>query len=204
MIPRFREVCKAIMDLKDHRSRMVRAKIIDLLPALAQLCPDAFARADLQDSVDFLSKCAKIPDLRPHALVSTGKLCIVLGPHNHLVSLIDQLMSIVHEAFSGGHFKNWKGEKATTPTRGLSRISSKTIVAPSQTDNTTAQPALRCISDMMKGLGPTVYAAVLSLLEPMLQLGLSTELIETLSAICEHIPSQKVNIQHLCNHQVTF
>eukprot|EP00601_Ochromonadales_sp_CCMP2298_P001577 CAMPEP_0173176150 /NCGR_PEP_ID=MMETSP1141-20130122/4293_1 /TAXON_ID=483371 /ORGANISM="non described non described, Strain CCMP2298" /LENGTH=339 /DNA_ID=CAMNT_0014098443 /DNA_START=164 /DNA_END=1179 /DNA_ORIENTATION=- len=81
MIPRFKEVCRSIMLLKDHRSRLVRASIVSLLPSLAELCPDAFARAHMDEAVEFLLKSAKTPDLRPKALLATGKLCLAVGPY---------------------------------------------------------------------------------------------------------------------------
>ena len=75
MVPRFKEVCRAIMGLKDHRSRAVRGSIAALLPALARYCPDAFARTHLDEAVDVLVKCSKSQELRQQALLSTGQLC---------------------------------------------------------------------------------------------------------------------------------
>ena len=73
MVPRFKEVCKAIMLLKDHSSKAVRSAITTLLPSLASFCPDAFARRHLNESVDLLVKCASTAELRPQALLSTGR-----------------------------------------------------------------------------------------------------------------------------------
>jgi hypothetical protein len=55
--------------------------------------------------------------------------------------------------------------------------------------------ALVCVSDMVQGLGPAFHDKVYPLLEPMLQSGLTAELIDTLSVICEHLPSQKLLVQ---------
>jgi hypothetical protein len=55
--------------------------------------------------------------------------------------------------------------------------------------------ALRCVSDMVSGLGAPFHDRILSLLEPMLQSGLTSELIETLRVVAEFIPSQKEAVQ---------
>jgi hypothetical protein len=180
MLPRFREVCRSIMSLKDHRSRMVRSKIIDLLPALAGLSADAFARSHLDESVDFLSKSAKSIELLPHVLGATGKLSIVLGPH--LIPRMGQLMSIVKDSFAQMHEHTADGRGGLYTYVGNQSPCAHTI---------------RCIGDMVEGLGPPFHTpdGVLALLDPMLQSGLSTELIDTLSIIYEHMPDQKAGIQ---------
>ena len=168
MMPRFKEVCKAIMALKDHSSKVVRSAITSLLPSLALFCPDAFARRHLNESVDLLVKCAGIPELRPQALLSTGRLCHALGPH--LVSRIDEVILVVQSALLEGS-------------------SSKKIryeVAPE---------ALQCVSDMVLGLGVPFHDRVVALLEPMLQGGLTGDLINTLTVIATHMPYQRPVVQ---------
>ena len=65
MVPRFKETAFAIMEFQDHKSLVVRAAIAQLLPALAQFCPDAFAGSlHLTKAVNFLVKCTKLPELR--------------------------------------------------------------------------------------------------------------------------------------------
>jgi hypothetical protein len=168
MLPRFKEVCKAIMQLKDHNSKCVRSAITALLPALAMFCPDAFARRHLNESVDLLVRCASIPELRPEALLSTGRLCKALGPH--LVSRIDEVVSVVQAALlEGSSVKKIRYE-----------------VAPE---------ALQCVSDMVLGLGIPFHDRVVSLLEPMLQGGLTAELINTLTVIATHMPHQRPVVQ---------
>jgi Domain of unknown function (DUF3385) len=168
MMPRFKEVCKAIMALKDHSSKVVRSAITSLLPALALFCPDAFARRHLNESVDLLVKCAAIPDLRPMALLSTGRLCKALGPH--LVSRIDEVILVVQAALLEGS----SGKKI------------RYEVAPE---------ALQCVSDMVLGLGVPFHGRVVSLLEPMLQGGLTADLINTLTVIATHMPYQRPVVQ---------
>ena len=168
MMPRFKEVCRAIMLLKDHNCNVVRSAITSLLPSLALFCPDAFARRHLNESVDLLVKCAAIPQLRPQALLSTGRLCKALGPH--LVSRIDEVIVVVQAALiEGSNSKKMRYE-----------------VAPE---------ALQCVSDMVLGLGVPFHDRVVSLLEPMLQGGLTSELINTLTVIATHMPYQRPVVQ---------
>jgi phosphatidylinositol kinase/protein kinase (PI-3 family) len=173
MIPRFKEVCKAIMSLKDHRSRLVRLAIIGILPSLAKLCPDAFARAHMDETIDFLLKSMKSSELRSSALLSTGKLCLVIG--SHLINRIDEITNVLKEVFSS----------SSTSSRRSSKLSASDSVA----------EALLCVSDMVQGLGGPFHVYVYNLVEPMLQSGLTAELIETLSVVCNYLPSQKQLVQ---------
>eukprot|EP01033_Poteriospumella_lacustris_P010144 gene10144-7234_t len=169
MIPRFKEVCRSLMQLKNHKSKLVKQAIIDLLPSLAHLCPDVFARAHMDESIDFLIKCTRTSELRSAALLSIGKMCTAMG--THMVNRMDELLQVLREILSNA----------------VAKKSGKGIeIVPG---------ALTCVSDMVQGLGIPFHAKVYSLLEPMIQTGLTAELIETLAVISSHMPSQKQLIQ---------
>jgi len=174
MVPRFKEVCKAIMQFKDHRSRTVKGAIIHLLPSLAQFCPDAFARTHLDEAMDMLLKCCKSQETKADALLSTGQLCRALGPH--LVNRVDELLDLVRDAFLTGSKKQ---------------------------RSDIAAEALQCVADMVCGLGAPFHDRVLTLLEPMLQCGLTEELIDTLVIIGKYIPLQKVVVQQRLLEEAT-
>ena len=55
--------------------------------------------------------------------------------------------------------------------------------------------ALKCMSDMVQGLGAPFHKHALSLLEPMLASGLTNELIDTLSVVATYIPAQRPAVQ---------
>ena len=97
MIPRFKEVCRAIMLLSFHRSRSARSAIVQLLPELAEFCTVSFARTHLHEAVDMLLRCTRSFDLRSQALLSIGKLCRALGPHlvDH-PDLVEQLIGSIN------------------------------------------------------------------------------------------------------------
>jgi FKBP12-rapamycin complex-associated protein len=160
MLPRFKELCSAIIGLKEHKSLVVRAAIASLLPELASFCPDVFARTHLNESIELLVKCAT--DLRPQALLSTGKLCRAIG--SHLVERVDDVSIIVQEALFN---KNRKVRMEVAP------------------------EALQCVADMVLGLGEPFHEKVVALLEPMMQGGLTEELIKTLTVIATHMPYQR-------------
>lgn len=174
MVPRFKEVCRAIMGLQDHRSKVVRGAIASLIPALAHFCPDSFARTHLDESVDVLVKCSKVTELRQQALLSTGQLCQAVGAH--LVPRMDELLSIVKEALVGGI--RWNRMEVITE-------------------------ALQCVSDMVQGLGAPFHDRVLSLLEPMLQSGLTSELIDTLAVVVTYMPNQRSVVQQRLLEEAT-
>jgi tetratricopeptide (TPR) repeat protein len=96
MVPRFKEICSAILQLRDHRSRTVRSEIIGLIPVLAQFSPDSFARHYLNNALDMLMKCSRHVELKPRALTSLGKLCLAVG--YHLVSRVDELVTTVRDS----------------------------------------------------------------------------------------------------------
>lgn len=161
MVPRYTETCKAVLALKDHKSIVVRASLIQIIPNLAEYCPDSFVRSYLDDSLDTLIKCMKSSELRSHALLSIGKLCRSMG--SHLSYRIDELVVIVRDALQS----NNKKFKDIPP------------------------EALLCVSDMVYGLGVSFHFRVLDLLDAMLQSGLTQELIEALSVIALNMPMHK-------------
>jgi FKBP12-rapamycin complex-associated protein len=171
MVPRFKEMCKAIIALKEHRSKVVRGALLSLLPALAQFCPDAFARTYLDESVEIVVLASKVQELRQPALLAMGHLCRAVGPY--LASRVDELVSVVIESLTGS---------------GRKKVASE---------------ALRCVSDMVQGLGAPFHPKILILLDPMFQSGLTSELIETLSVISNSMPNQRREVEQRLLQEAT-
>jgi len=101
--------------------------------------------------------------------LATGKLCLALG--SHLLPRVDELLSVIRDSILLSGSKRSKG------------------------GNEVTYETLRCVSDMVKGLGVPFHDRILSLLEPMLQSGLTAELVETIRVVAEYIPSQKEAVQ---------
>ena len=203
LIPRFKVICTNLLHskLKEHKSRVVRACIVSLLPKLAELCPDSFVRSHLDEAVEFLKKCSKDSELRPQVLLATGKLSLTIG--QHLVARMDDLMFILKEAFGSSLLISSSTSTALVGNPNLSgsfSINSATGTRSSRVPNASSMvisaEALMCISDMVQGLGSPFHGVVLNvLLEPMLQSGLTEELISTLSTISRHMPNQRQMLQ---------
>ena len=157
------QVCDGVLLLKDHRSKVVRASLINLIPRLSEYCPEAFVRSYLDDSIDVLMRCMKTQELRGVALLAIGRLCRTMG--SHLSYRVDELVAIVREALIGG--TGGKKVREIPP------------------------EALKCVSDMVCGLGVSFHYRVLNLLDAMLQAGLTQELIEALAVIASNMPMHK-------------
>jgi len=76
---------------------VVRSCIVTLLPSLAQLCPDAFARTHLDEAVELLKKSAKSVELQAQVFLAMGKMCLAVG--QHLMSRLEDLMLIIREVY---------------------------------------------------------------------------------------------------------
>lgn len=151
-----------MLSLKEHRSRVVRASLINIIPKLSEYCPEAFVRSYLDDSIDILIRCMRTPELRGVALLSIGRLCRTMGAH--LSYRVEELVAVVREVLIGTSAKKIKD------------------IPPE---------ALKCVSDMVCGLGLSFHYRVLGLLDAMLQAGLTQELIEALAVIAENMPMHK-------------
>lgn len=119
-------------------------------------------RSYLDDSIDILIRCMRTPELRGVALLSIGRLCRTMGVH--LSYRVEELVAVVREALIGNSAKKLKD------------------IPPE---------ALKCVSDMVCGLGLSFHYRVLGLLDSMLQAGLTQELIEALAVIAENMPMHK-------------
>lgn len=184
LIPRFKVICNNLVrsKLKEHKSRVVRACIVSLLPNLAQLCPDGFALSYLEEALEILKKCTKSPELRSQVLLSTGKLCMAIGPH--LVARMDDLMVIIRDALcnnmqiSAGIAAYCQSAGVTSSTGSFSASGGASRPPSTRSSTSTVSvisaETLVCISDMVQGLGSSFHGVVLNvLLEPMLQSGLT-------------------------------
>lgn len=198
MIPRFKELCGAIVSMKDHKSIMVKVAIIKLIPDLASFCPDAFQRIYLDESVAILVQAARTSgEVRRCALLAIGQLCRTSGPA--LYDHIDLLDDMIREALGGRPAEGSKDKLKD-------KLKDKEA---SQREPTSSGPAdippeaLLCVADMIRGLGTPFHLRVVGLLDTMLQSGLTQELIETLSVISTNLPGQKGPVQQRLLEEVT-
>lgn len=185
MIPRFKETSNAIMQFRDHKSIVVKAAIAQLLPALAQFCPDAFSGSKhLNEAVEFLLKCAKLPELRTQALVSTGQLCLAVG--ENLDDKVEDLLQIVEISLQSPSASSSSSGHPSSHSRRQYAIGAESDVV---------DEALKCIASLVQGLGAVINDKIMLLLDLMFQLGITPNLIDTLSVVVKYVPSQLDVIQ---------
>ncbi len=95
MVPRFQEVCQAVMAVREHKDRCIRVSVIEILPRLAQFCSDMFARVYLEECLVHLMHAAKSSELRPQAFLALGQLALAVG--NNLQLQLPQVLALVRE-----------------------------------------------------------------------------------------------------------
>jgi hypothetical protein len=224
MLPRFRQVCKPVIALRDNPNKALRSAMINLLPELAMFSPNAFARSYLNEAVSMLIKDSEDEDLGPDTLSSIGRLCIAVG--THLVYRIPELVNVVHRALStanrrrervenakgrahrakddgimsglAGFLFGWSGEKARERAKTLDGVEEEDVggdTAQYPADMCGRREALACVADMVEGLGPPFHDHVIGLLDAMLTGGLSPELIKTLTVVSQLLPRHKDRVQ---------
>lgn len=99
MMPRFREACDAAIALREHRSRAIRKAVTELLPRLAQYCPDSFSRSYLTITTQHLLKLARqrssASELRDASYEAIGQLALAVK--HHLIPALPELAQVICE-----------------------------------------------------------------------------------------------------------
>ena len=102
MVPRFDDVCEAVLSVREHKSKLLRVSVVELLPRLAGFCPDAFARSYLQCTLSHLVKAARPTsshqELRAASFLALGKLALAMK--EHLLDDLPSLVSLAHDAMA--------------------------------------------------------------------------------------------------------
>lgn len=180
MLPRFNELCDAIVNLMDHSDALIRLEVVHLIPSLASKCPGVFGRRYLDTFLDFLLHCSQVGlrgreifDERPAALLAIGRLALVFKGIEYSEELrgfnsrLDHIFQVIQLGL--GTQRNVSGVLDTK------------------------MEALRCASDVVEALANLCSTHVSNLLDHMLLAGLSDSLIHSLHAISTHLPSLEVS-----------
>ena len=69
----YRQVCQAVMSVREHKDRCIRVSVIEILPRLAQFCSDMFARVYLEDCLAHLMHAIRQSELRPQSFLALGE-----------------------------------------------------------------------------------------------------------------------------------
>ena len=159
MVPRFDEVCQTVLEHKSHSDKLVRIKVITLLPDLAKFSPDAFVRSYLDICLKHLFASVENIKERDHCFVSLGRLSLAVGPN--MLPYLPQLMVYIRDGLNSTRKKPYCQQALVC----ISMLAQ------------AVGPAL------------TEHHMTFGLLEQMFSAGLTDVLVKTLSELEKYIPT---------------
>jgi FKBP12-rapamycin complex-associated protein len=220
MLPRYEEVCRAILAFRLHDRVLIRLEVIRLLPRLANANPKVFGRRFLEDGLTFLIESALNPtaprvgvDIRPSAYKAIGELILammdeetgqVIGslnaptikmtsdPKGPASGTIVELKAqgIVYERLDDIFHLVQAGLKSSCDTP----VSSQTMKK-GDSLKLSLSPVLHCAANLVAALGDLAKPYVPDLIDDMFRAGLSNDLIHCLQAIAQCVPDQQEVIE---------
>lgn len=234
MIPRFEEVCRAVLALS-HGSvvPLLRLEVIRLIPRLASRCPHVFGRRRyLDESVSFLMESAVeaptsagVIDIRPSAFASLGQLMVAMttdrgevigGSDLPTLRILDDTESqgrIVELRRQGIIFE--KLDEIFTLVKAGLRISvsapgspvmraKNSVSSATAKEDTVLRPALNCAASLVAALGNLAQPFLSDLIDEMFQAGLSHDLIQCLQSIAISVPDKQSDIEERILQKVSL
>lgn len=211
MVPRYNEVCAAVLSFCSCPKALIRLEVIRLLPRLAQRKPRVFGRHYLEQALHFLINSASTPvssrvgvDVRPTAFAALGRLALALIDEEtgNLIggSFLPTLKIINDEENPDKRIVQLTQSGITHEKLGeifdLVRVGlSPNPVVRAANSSSTVSAALYCASNLVEALGDGAVPYLDDLIDKMFQAGLSKDLIECLHSIAQSIPSQQSVIE---------
>jgi hypothetical protein len=211
MLPRFEELCRAVLNFTNNPRALIRLEVVRLLPRLARRCPESFGRRFLDAGLMFLMHSAATPpgprvgvDLRPSAFTALGQLILamtdektgrVLGGSNlPMIKITDDPTAVgrghIVELCTSGVIYTKLAEIFDLVRRGLRLPPSS-----KSTEASTVKPALHCAASLVEALGDQALPYISDLVNDMFRAGLSNDLILCLQSIAECVPAQQNEIE---------
>ena len=219
MLPRFEEVCRAVLRFTTHSKALIRLEVIRLIPLLARRSPHVFGRRYLEDALEFLIQSASSPtpprvriDLRPSAYTSIGQLILAMtdpstgavigGSDLPTIKIVDDPDGHLVEMRPTGIIYERLGDIFDLVRKGLASSGSSSSSRPSP--STRLSPALYCAAHLVEGLGDLALPYMSDLINEMFRAGLSNDLIRCLHSIVQCVPTQKSEIEERILQEVSF
>ena len=165
---RYNDIYEILRQYKDHRDALIRRTVVSLIPSVAALQPELFARDHLQTMMTYILnglKKDKDKDRAP-AFNAIGKVAIVMEVG--MTPYLEAILAIIRESL-------------VPRTRG-------------KVDPNNA-PVFVCISMLAVAVGQALTRHMHPLLELMFNTGLSEPLTEALVNLAQHIPPLLPTIQ---------
>jgi FKBP12-rapamycin complex-associated protein len=174
MNSRFKDVCDTILKYRDHKERIIRRTVINLLPRLAAFAPEEFAAKYLDVCMQALLGVLKKDgrgEERASAFLVLGQIAHSVGPG--IEPYRPQLTALIKNALD-------------VRNRGY------------------CLQSLTCWSMVSSALGAAVQQDMPEMLDLMFKSGLSPELTEALTELAAHSPSTLPNIQEKLMNQLSW
>lgn len=214
ILPRFDEICEAVLDFSEHPKALIRLEVIRLVPRLAHRYPRVFGRRYLDRGLLFLLSSSSNTassrvgvDIRPSAFAAIGQLILAMsdnetgnvigGTPSPTVKILNQTQgedpntaTVVVEVAKKGIIYEKLDEIFDLVRKGLQRSRPG---ASSRGGADTRCTALHCAADLIAALGATADGYVPSLIKDMFVSGLSDDLITCLHSIAHSRPNQQVS-----------
>lgn len=224
ILPRFDEVCTAVLSFMDHPMILIRLEVVRLIPKLAQRCPGVYGRRYLEESLDFLISCAatspppKGVDMRPTAFSAIGQLAMAMSdeelgggdisiPTVRIVKTGLEMSILSDEEQDADvkfHLVELKNESDFCArmddifcliSDNLRRNNAPNAPKAQMIATSSQCDVLGCFSNMVEALGQQSAAYVPELVEDLFEAGLSEDLIKCLHSIAASLPSEQSTIE---------
>lgn len=215
IIPRFEEVCRAVLAFVNHPKALIRLEVIRLIPRLACRCPKVFGRRCLEVSLQFLMESASSPtpkgvgvDLRPASYSALGHMILALADDatGQVIGGSDlPTIKIVEDAMSGGCIVELISKGIIYEKLGaiFNLVKNGLQNAPKDSD-CTLRPVLHCAASLVSALGDLAMPYIPDLINEMFRAGLSNDLIQCLQSIALSIPDQQEDIENRMLQEVSL
>lgn len=211
MLPRYEEVCRAVLGFIENSKALIRLEIVRLIPRLARRCPRVFGRRYLEPSLVFLIESASNPtpprvgvDIQPSAFTAIGQLILAMTDEDTGLVIGGSTLPtvrILDDPDTPG-----EGHIVELCQRGIIYEKLPAIFAlvreglrpPSSTRSagtSTLTPALNCAANLVEALGDLALPYITDLIDVMFRAGLSNDLIQSLHSIAQCVPAQQSQIE---------
>lgn len=232
MLPRFDEVCEAVLKFAKHPLVLIRLEVLRLVPRLAKRCPEIYERRYLQPSLEFLIASiggakASAPsaksriDVKSTAFTSIGQLALAMsdeemGGGDLMVPTVRILSNPcfdndVRDDFDY-HTVELKDESDFQERLGdiFGLISDNLKRGGSMNKSGGGIPVisrsdvLGCFANFVEALGVHAAPYVMPIVEDMFESGLSEDLIECLHSVARSVPSEQLSIECKLFEEISF
>ncbi|KAL7500860.1 hypothetical protein ACHAWT_010361 [Skeletonema menzelii] len=227
ILPRFDEVCTAVLKFTRHPMALIRLELIRIIPQLAQRNPDVYGCRYLCQSLDFLLASASAPppqrsgiDLRPKAFLAIGQLALGMSDEDMgggditipTVRIFDKPKSDVEaedEDEMEYHIVDLEEESVFQQRLGdifelISESLKRNRLASLGNITKYRCDILICFASMVDALGQHATPYVKRIVEDMFRSGLSKNLIGCLHSVAASLPSMQLYIERRLFEEVSF